>query len=127
MPRTASSLPLTGLLTLGSDPARSRPGRQPATGPPGSYPDRTSTGRRRRAYGQQDPLLRHSVTSALLGARMIRARSPDQRHPGMRHDPAAVANDLPLLQPARKDFDTPIIPRPRALSMTAASDRTAAA
>ncbi len=26
-----------------------RPSRQPATGPPGSYPDRTHTGRRRRA------------------------------------------------------------------------------
>jgi hypothetical protein len=30
----------------------SRPGRQPATGPPGSYPDRTHTGRRRRACDQ---------------------------------------------------------------------------
>jgi hypothetical protein len=28
----------------------SRPSRQSATGPPGSYPDRTSTGQRRRAY-----------------------------------------------------------------------------
>ena len=45
----------------------SRPDRQPATGPPGSYPDRTSTGRRRRAYEQQDPLLRHSVTSRSAG------------------------------------------------------------
>src|SRR6266566_8894687 len=35
-------------------PARpvSRPDHQPATGPPGSYPDRTFTGRRRRASDQ---------------------------------------------------------------------------
>ena len=32
----------------------SRPSRQPATGPPGSYPDRTSTGRRRRAYEHEE-------------------------------------------------------------------------
>jgi hypothetical protein len=30
----------------------SRPSRQPATGPPDSYPDRTHTGRRRRAFDQ---------------------------------------------------------------------------
>jgi len=39
-----------GPLTTPFDPGPvSRPSRQPATGPPGSYPDRTSTGRRRRA------------------------------------------------------------------------------
>ena len=43
MLRTALSFPLTGLSTLGSAPAVSRPIRQPATGPPGSYPDRTLT------------------------------------------------------------------------------------
>jgi hypothetical protein len=48
--------PPKGLSALGSDPAsfpachRHRRSRQPATGPPSSYPDRTSTGRRRRAY-----------------------------------------------------------------------------
>ena len=33
-----------------STPPVSRRSRQPATGPPGSYPDRTYTGKRRRAY-----------------------------------------------------------------------------
>src|SRR5208282_86748 len=49
----------------------SRPSRQPATGPPGSYPDRTSTGRRRRAYEHQDPPWPYVTVSppALLGAR----------------------------------------------------------
>ena len=32
-----------------------------------NYPDRTFTGRRRRAYEQQAPLLRHSVTSRSAG------------------------------------------------------------
>ena len=45
------------------------PGRQPATGPPGSYPDRTSAVRRRRAYEHKGtPMaLRHSVTSCSAG------------------------------------------------------------
>jgi Protein of unknown function (DUF998) len=73
---TVSSLPLTGLSTLGSGPARSRRNRQPATGPPGSYPDRTHTGRRRRAYEQQDPLLRHSVTSCSAGRTKGRGEAP---------------------------------------------------
>ncbi len=39
-----------GPSTLASTRPVSRPSRQSATGPPGSYPDRTHTGRRRRAY-----------------------------------------------------------------------------
>src|SRR5687767_9522644 len=35
----------------------SRPSRQPATGPPGSYPDRTHTGRRRRALSDHDHII----------------------------------------------------------------------
>ena len=35
--------------------------RQSATGPPGSYPDRTYTGRRRRAYEHEDRLLRSQL------------------------------------------------------------------
>jgi hypothetical protein len=44
------SLPLKGPSTLGFDAGRSPRRRQSATGPPGSYPDRTHTGKRRRAY-----------------------------------------------------------------------------
>src|SRR6266702_4522323 len=72
MLRTASSLPLAGRDRWAPAPPVSRRNRQPATGPPGSYPDRTHTGRRRRAYEQNDPLLRHSVTSRSAG----RTRSP---------------------------------------------------
>jgi hypothetical protein len=46
--------PIQGFRRWAPAPPVSRPNRQPATGPPGSYPDRTSTGRRRRAYEQQD-------------------------------------------------------------------------
>jgi hypothetical protein len=37
-----------------STPPVSRRHRQPATGPPGCYPDRTHTGKRRRAYETKD-------------------------------------------------------------------------
>src|SRR6266487_53545 len=49
----------------------SRRDRQPATGPPGSYPDRTSTGRRRRAYEHEETPWHYVTVSppALLGAR----------------------------------------------------------
>jgi hypothetical protein len=50
--RTAQLLPLQGFRRWASTRPVSRPGRQPATGPPDSYPDRTHTGRRRRASDQ---------------------------------------------------------------------------
>jgi hypothetical protein len=48
--RTARSLPQRGFRRWASTPGVSPQRRQPATGPPGSYPDRTPTGRQRRAY-----------------------------------------------------------------------------
>jgi hypothetical protein len=56
-------------LVLGQHMLVSRPGRQPAIGPPGSYPDRTSTGRLRRAYEHEDPPCHYATVSppALLG------------------------------------------------------------
>src|ERR1700756_1367886 len=70
MLRTARSLPLEGFRRWASTRPVSRPSRQPATGPPGSYPDRTSTGRRRRAYEHEDPPWHYVTASppALLGA-----------------------------------------------------------
>src|SRR5665648_857049 len=47
--RTARSLPLKGSGHCTSTPGVSPRRRQPATGPPGGYPDRTHTGWRRRA------------------------------------------------------------------------------
>ena len=46
--------PRKGFRRWAPAPPVSRRHRQPATGPPGSYPDRTSTGRRRRAYEHED-------------------------------------------------------------------------
>ena len=53
--------PSQGLRRWASTPPVSRRNRQPATGPPGSYPDRTHTGKRRRAYEQDQPLTRHHL------------------------------------------------------------------
>src|SRR5918995_5829041 len=47
-----SCSPQRGFRRWASTRPVSRPSRQPATGPPGSYPDRTHTGRRRRASDQ---------------------------------------------------------------------------
>src|SRR3954452_20286691 len=46
---TAQSLPLKGFRRWASTRTVSSPSRQPATGLPGDYPDRTHTGWRRRA------------------------------------------------------------------------------
>ena len=61
--------PHRGFRRWASTRSVSRPSRQPATGPPGSYPDRTFTGKRRRAYEHDDPPLRHGNPPVLLGAR----------------------------------------------------------
>jgi hypothetical protein len=47
-----SCFPLKGFRRWAPTRPVSRPGRQPATGLPGEYPDRTFTGRRRRAADQ---------------------------------------------------------------------------
>src|SRR6266540_4179951 len=57
MLRADQLLPPTGLSTLRFDAGRSPRRRQPATGPPGSYPDRTPTGWRARAYAWVSPAL----------------------------------------------------------------------
>src|SRR6266542_2515327 len=49
MLRTAQLLPQKGFRRWASTRPVSRPSRQPATGPPGSYPDGTHTRWRRRA------------------------------------------------------------------------------
>ena len=57
MLRTASLLPLLqGFRHWASTPDVSLRRCQSATGPPDSYPDRTYTGRRRRAYEHEDQL-----------------------------------------------------------------------
>src|SRR5947199_32609 len=50
--RSVAPLLLKGFRRWAPTRPVSRPDRQPATGPPGSYPDRTFTGRRRRASDQ---------------------------------------------------------------------------
>jgi hypothetical protein len=77
----------------------SRPSRQPATGPPGSYPDRTHTGRRRRAYEQEDPPWHYVTVSppVLLGARKPEARREDARRAegSRRREPCAASGRSP--------------------------------
>src|SRR3977135_4271949 len=70
MLRTASSLPLSqGFRHWASTPDVSLRRCQPATGPPDSYPDRTHTGRRRRAYEHEDQLPKFTASPlALLDA-----------------------------------------------------------
>ena len=67
-----SVAPPQGLSTLGFDRPVTRPSRQPATGPPGSYPDGTHTRRRRRAY--------------------VRIRSLDRPPPNAGHTPRTWCN-----------------------------------
>jgi len=55
MLRTARSLPHKGFRHWASTMQVSPQSRQSATGPPGSYPDRTYTGKRRRAYDRKSP------------------------------------------------------------------------
>jgi hypothetical protein len=77
MLRTAPLLPLLqGLRRWASTPPVSRRNRQPATGPPGSYPDRTHTGKQRRAYEHEDQPWTYVTVSPpiLLGAQMIEVK-----------------------------------------------------
>ncbi len=71
MLRTVQSLPPRGFRHWASTRPVSRPSRQSATGPPDSYPDRTSTGKRRRARTQDHPFTRSPPVP--LGARKARA------------------------------------------------------
>jgi hypothetical protein len=60
--------PQRGFRRWAPTPPVSRRSRQPATGPPGSYPDRTSTGRRRRAYEHEEtPCTTSRCTSCSAG------------------------------------------------------------
>ena len=71
MLRTAQLLPQRGFCHWASTTAVSNRSRQSATGPPDSYPDRTHTGKRRRARTIRSP--RHEAPPVPLGARMIEA------------------------------------------------------
>ena len=64
MLRTAWSLPLKGFRHRAPARPVSRPDRRSATGPPGSYPDRTFTGRRRRACLQTDQIILHRPSTS---------------------------------------------------------------
>src|SRR3954469_15527300 len=99
MLRTAELLPPKGLLRRGSTRPVSRPNRQPATAPPGSYSYGTHTRWRRRAYVGSAT----QTAPPTLGARMIRVRLP-LRGPADRaglsllrgrDDPAAAMHFIP--------------------------------
>ena len=124
-----SVAPTTGLLTLGFDPDVSVRRRQPATGLPGNYPDRTHTGRRRRAYEHEDQL--HQLTASppvLLDALQIlvqvvvqigRNRRSTPVHPRrtlvrfnlpvrLPHRAFEISNDLTAAEP---DLPTRLLPK----------------
>ena len=69
MLRTVQLLPQKGFRHWASTRTVSNPSRQSATGPPDSYPDRTHTGKRRRARTNRSP--RHRAPPVPLGARTI--------------------------------------------------------
>jgi len=58
MLRTVQLLPQKGIRHWASTRIVSNPSRQSATGPPDSYPDRTHTGKRRRAQTTDHPFTR---------------------------------------------------------------------
>ena len=62
-----SCSPKQGFRHWASTRTVSNPSRQSATGPPDSYPDRTHTGKRRRARTAKITPLRHEVTSRSTG------------------------------------------------------------
>ena len=76
MLRTAPLLPLLqGLRRWASTPPVSRRNRQPATGPPGSYPDRTTPASNGELTNTKITVdLRHGSPPILLGARMIKVK-----------------------------------------------------
>ena len=67
MLRTVQLLPQKGFRHWASTRTVSNPSRQSATGPPDSYPDRTHTGKRRRASDQNTILDDHLLIN--VGAR----------------------------------------------------------
>src|SRR5664280_475418 len=74
MLRTVQLLPQKRFRHWASTRTVSTPSRQSATGPPDSYPDRTHTGKRRRARTNRSP--RHEAPPVPLGARKIQVRRP---------------------------------------------------
>ena len=108
MLRTVQLLPLKGFRHWASTPGVSPRRRQSATGPPGSYPDRTSTGRRQQAYDSRSATSRRPPS--LLGARKIEAKAmnrgaPVRRaplqvsHPSFVHTVATTGNIHSISQP----------------------------
>ena len=78
MLRTACnlSLPLKGFRHRAPARPVSRPDRRSATGPPGSYPDRTFTGRRRRACLRTDQIILHRPSTSGRTPSLIEASEP---------------------------------------------------
>ena len=76
MLRTAWSLPLKGFRHRAPARPVSRPDRRSATGPPGSYPDRTFTGRRRRACLRTDQIILHRPSTSGRTPSLIEVGEP---------------------------------------------------
>src|SRR3954468_16989122 len=91
MLRTAKLLPQQGFRRWASTRPVSRPNRQPATEPPGSYSDGTHTRWRRRAYVGSAT----QTAPPTLGARTIRAKDSGS-------EVRARISGVDTLAPARK-------------------------
>jgi hypothetical protein len=74
MLRAGRSLPQKGFRRWASTPGVSPRRRQPATGPPGSYPDRTLTGRQTRACRRGSPQLHHLLPEMARCPRLLGTR-----------------------------------------------------
>ena len=78
MLRPGQLLPLKGFRRWATKPGVSPRPRQPATGPPGSYPDRTFTGKQTRACRRGSPQPHH-LLSEMTGAHVSWARENGTR------------------------------------------------
>jgi hypothetical protein len=102
MLRTASLLPLLqGFRHWASTPDVSLRRCQSATGPPDSYPDRTYTGRRRRAYEHEDQLPNFTASPlALLDAPQTQYKINSRRVLGWLHPLKRRAEALAQSRPS---------------------------
>ena len=78
MLRPGQLLPLKGFRRWATKPGVSPRPRQPATGPPGSYPDRTFTGKQTRACRRGSPQ-QHHLLSEMTGAHVCWAHDTRTR------------------------------------------------